>query len=325
MRGVEQDCRDARRGASLVFVIVVVATLVSLALGAGVLARARTRLSASASRRAALRIEARMALFDALSALAADTNGVTHLGERWALDSAAATEALAGGRNGTFVVVEDCLSRLPFPECGPRALAALLTARAALSGADAAGLAQSVFAKARESGAQGALAAPEFLADLGPSPEARPALEAVVPLVDVLSEGKLNPNTAGRDVFVAAALGSGAEPGAAEGLWRRLERVRARGDFFASASPVEAVKLLRGEGDALPEAEIAALRAIHPSLAMDSDVFRVRAVARRGGTEVLCECVWWRGGPVIDGPDAAALTSGGSASASGVVLEWRER
>lgn len=337
---------DRRRGASLVLAIIVVATLVSLALGASTVVRMRLRAADSVVQRATLRVEARGALLSVLVALSADTNGVTHLGERWALDSAKAAEALSEGRQGTFVRVDDALSRLPFPACGPRALAALLAACASVPGGDAAALAGAVFSgigtttetgartgaesgavkrqEHREGGETAACAAAECLADLAPQPEMRSPLEAAIPFLSVHSDGKINPNTVGREAFTAAAIGAGALPGAAEGLWRRLERVRARGGFFASLSPVDAMRLVQGDDAAIPEAELAALRALLPFLAVDSDVFCVRAVARRGGADAMCECVWQRGGGgrgAGAGPEPALPGS----VAGGRILEWRER
>ena len=70
--------------------------------------------------------------------------------------------------------------------------------------------------------------------------------------------------------------------------------VRGRGGFFESTEQTEALKLLQGDGDAPTAEEIEALRLLRPLLRVSSDVFRLAAVARRGGVAVRVDCVWDR-------------------------------
>ena len=118
-----------RRGAALVLVLVAVAILVPLALGAGALARARALRVDGRIDRAALRDAAESALARELWLLEADTNAVDTLVEPWAERSREATARLEKGTDGVFVLVEDERARLGVPDCGERALAALLQLR----------------------------------------------------------------------------------------------------------------------------------------------------------------------------------------------------
>ena len=122
-----------------------------------------------------------------------------------------------------------------------------------------------------------------------------PALATALPSLTVLGDGRVNVNTVPHDVFVALALGAGAEIGTAETLFNRVLRSRRRGEWFASLGMAEAHKLLMGEGDALSAKEIAALQAILPRLGVESDLFRITATAERAGTRRTVQCVYERG------------------------------
>ena len=293
--------RAGREGASLVLVLCVTATLLSLALGAAALAANRARRAEDALARAALRDEARSALARAAWALCADTNGVDHLGEDWALASAEAAQALERGDDGVFVTVEDECARLGFPACGEAALAALV---AEASGADAAlarGEAQAAFfwKKQRDSAAtlagatNAVLAAEEELLDV-PVPDPAGFAKALPFLTVLADDGRINANTAPRETVVACILGAGGTPDGAEGVWTRLQMVRNRGGVFETTEQGEALKLLRGEGDSPAPAELQALQLLRPHLRVDTDLFRLAAVARRGPVRVRVECVWDR-------------------------------
>ena len=313
-----------RSGASLVFAVFAVAALVSLALSASAMARGRAARAASRAVRAELRGEAEAALARALHAVDADTNGVDCLSEPWAIESAAAAEAEAAGRDGVFVVVSDEKARLGVPECGEVAFAALLSEASGLDAAASSGLARAVFAglAAKKSagaaaagggdgagdagkGAVASLVCEEELLGAAASAADREALDAAMPLLSAAAGAEFNANTAPREVVVAAALAGGATAGGAEGLWLRLEMARGRGDVFASASPSEAMKLLRGEGDVPTPDEMAALSAVQPRLCVESGLFRVRALARRGRLSAAVECVYER--------------------STGRILRWAER
>ena len=279
--------------------LVAVAILVPLAFGAGALVRARSQRVRGRADRAALRDAAEGALALELWRLEADTNAVDALSEPWAERSRGAAARLATGADGVFVLVEDERARLGVPECGERALAALLQLRAGLDEAAAAGEAAALFSWMREraeaAGAtNAALSAEERLYDAAPERPSAP-LEAAMPLLSAYAGGRLNVNTAGHDALVAAMLAGGATKGGAEGVWLRLEMSRARGDVFRSTAQSEALKLLRGEGDIPSAEEIAALQGVQNALRVDSGLFRVRAVARRAGRSAAVECVYERG------------------------------
>ncbi len=321
-----------RRGAALVLVLVAVAILVPLALGAGALARARALRVDGRIDRAALRDAAESALARELWRLEADTNAVDALVEPWAERSREAAARLEKGTDGVFVLVEDERARLGVPDCGERALAALLQLRAGLDEAAAAGEAASLFVWMRERAESGSpaggasersepegvsgspaggagersepegvsLSAEERLFDATPAEAADDAgfeapLAAAMPLLSAHAGAKINVNTAGHDALVAAMLAGGATRGGAEGVWLRLEMSRERGDVFRSTAQTEALKLLRGEGDIPSPEEIAALQGVQNALRVDSGLFRVRAVARRAGRSAAVECVYERG------------------------------
>ena len=304
-----------RRGAALVLVLVAVAILVPLALGAGALARARALRVDGRADRAALRDAAESALARELWRLEADTNAVDALVEPWAERSREAAARLEKGTDGVFVLVEDERARLGVPDCGQRALAALLQLRAGLDEAAAAGEAASLFAWMRERSESGSpaggagersepegvsLSAEERLFDATPAEAADDAgfeapLAAAMPLLSAHAGAKINVNTVGHDALVAAMLAGGATRGGAEGVWLRLEMSRERGDVFRSTAQTEALKLLRGEGDIPSPEEIAALQGVQNALRVDSGLFRVRAVARRAGRAAAVECVYERG------------------------------
>ena len=299
--------RTPREGASLVLVLVAVATIVSLALGASALAAGRARRAEAALLRASMRDEARSALARAARALCADTNGVDHLGEDWALASAEAAEALARGGDGVFVQVADDAARVAFPAAGEPALGHLLAEAAHADVAAARGAAHAAFlwkegldaAAAQASAARGGSATNAVLAaeeELLAVPAADPALlAAALPLLTVHpAAATINPNTAPREAVVALALAEGVSREGVEGLWSRLERVRGRGGFFESTEQTEALKLLQGDGDTPTAEELGALQALRPFLRVSSDVFRLAAVVRRGGVAVRVECVWDR-------------------------------
>lgn len=295
----EEKAPRTSRGAALVLVLVAVAILVPLAFGAGALVRARSQRVQGRADRAALRDAAEAALARELWQIEADTNAVDALAEPWAERSRDAAARLATGADGVFVLVEDERARLGAPECGERALAALLQLRAGLDEAAAAGEAASLFSWMREraeaAGAtNAALSAEERLFDAAPERPSAP-LEAAMPLLSAHAGGRLNVNTAGHDALVAAMLAGGATRGGAEGVWLRLEMSRARGDVFRSTAQSEALKLLRGEGDIPSAEEIAALQGVQNALRVDSGLFRVRAVARRAGRAAAVECVYERG------------------------------
>ncbi|MBR1609495.1 MAG: hypothetical protein IJ678_07770 [Kiritimatiellae bacterium] len=373
-------------GASLIIAIVAVATFVSLALGAGAIARARLRIADAAELRAELGLKAESALAEAVERLSADTNGVDHLGEKWAVKSLKAAEDIAAGKNGTFVEITDEASRLCFPDCGRPGLAALLAIAGGLPPADAAGVAEAVFAgfetmpeisgasclasdvgctcqicasrqaerdgrqatgDSRQPGSDGRQAtadsrqpgsslatvagdvsgltsssgsgpagggcpchaapvAAEMLhATLPPDAPGAEALAAAMPFLTVHSGGTLNPNTTTREAFEAASVAAGASPAVAEALWNRIAALRERGGYFASDSPAEARRLVRGSGGEPTASELAVLAALQPRLKTESAVFRITAVARSGNTEVARTCIWDRG--------------------KKLVLHWRER
>ena len=295
-----------------------VATVVSLALAASVAARGRIARVASRIDRAALRDAAENALVLALRKIEADTNAVDCLSEPWALDSAAAAEALAAGGDGVFVTVSDERARLGVPDCGEKTLAALLSLASGLDAASAAGLAHASLPEAPvpPSGPAGPASPASPSGPASPTSPASPssrlpceefllagqsgvadraALEAAMPFLSASAGAAFNVNTAPRPVVVAAALGGGATPGGAEGLWLRLEMARRRGDVFASASPAEAMKLLRGEGDVPTSEELEALSLVQPFLRVDSGLFRVESTARRGRLSATIACVYERG------------------------------
>lgn len=298
-RGACRGC--GREGAALVLVICAAAVLLALSLGAAALAAGRARRAADALVRIELRDAARAAVFGTAEMLCADTNGVDHLGEDWALASAEAAKALGRGGDGVFVTVEDECARVGFPACGKETLASLV---AAVSGVDAAlarGEAEAAFlwkerrdAESTLAGATNAvLAAEEELLDV---PVADPAgFAKSLPFLTVLADdGRINANTAPREAVVACILGAGGTPDGAEGVWTRLEMVRGRGGVFETTEQGEALKLLRGEGDVPAPAELAALQLLRPRLRVDTDLFRLAAVARRGPVRVRVECVWDR-------------------------------
>ena len=286
-------------------VLVAVAILVPLALGAGALARARALRVDGRIDRAALRDAAESALARELWRLEADTNAVDALVEPWAERSREAAARLEKGTDGVFVLVEDERARLGVPDCGQRALAALLQLRAGLDEAAAAGASAALFAwiraQAEAAGSTNlALSAEERLFDATPAEAADDAgfeapLAAAMPLLSAHAGAKINVNTVGHDALVAAMLAGGATRGGAEGVWLRLEMSRERGDVFRSTAQTEALKLLRGEGDIPSPEEIAALQGVQNALRVDSGLFRVRAVARRAGRSAAVECVYERG------------------------------
>lgn len=302
----------SQSGAALVFAMFAVATLVSLALAASVASRGRVARAASRIGRAALRDAAENALVLELRKIEADTNAVDCLSEPWALDSAAAAEALAAGGDGVFVTVSDERARLGVPDCGEKTLAALLSLSSGLDAASAAGLAHASLPEHPSHPASPAspsgpasptspaspssrLPCEEFLLAGQSGVADRAALEAAMPFLSASAGAAFNVNTAPRPVVVAAALGGGATPGGAEGLWLRLEMARRRGDVFASASPAEAMKLLRGEGDVPTSEELEALSLVQPFLRVDSGLFRVESTARRGRLSATVACVYERG------------------------------
>ena len=287
-------------------VLCATAAILSLALGAAALAASRARRAEDALARAELLDEARAALARAAWALCADTNGVDHLGEDWAVASAEAARALERGGDGVFATVEDDCARLAFPACGEAALARLLAERASLDEAEAQGLAREAFLwkkalddeAARTAAARGGaatnavlLAEEELLA--APATGAA-AFARALPLLSVFGDGRLNANTAARETVVARILAAGGTRGGAEGVWSRLLMVRGRGGVFERTDPAEALKLLRGEGDVPSAEELDALQRLQPLLCVSSDRFRLAAVARRGPVAVRVECVWDR-------------------------------
>ncbi len=289
-----------KEGASLVLVLVAVATILALVLGAAAVAAGRARRAEAALLRAALRDEARAALARAAWALCADTNGVDHLGEDWAVASAKAADALGRGGDGVFVTIADESARVGFPECGEAALSALVAGTSGADAAQARGEAQAAFlwkkrldAEAALAGATNAVLAAEE--ELLAVPVADPAgFAKALPFLSVHAGERLNANTAPREAVVARILGAGGTPGGAEGVWTRLEMVRGRGGVFETTEQGEALKLLRGEGDVPSQEELEALRLLRPHLRVDTDRFRLVAVARRGGAAVRVECVWDR-------------------------------
>ena len=293
-----------RAGASLVMVLAAVATVVTLALGAAALARSLRLRTDVRVGRAALRDEAESALARAAWAIDADTNLVDALSEPWAVDSARAATALAAGEDGVFVVVEDERARLGLPEAGDRALGHLLLRRSSLDEAAAMGDASALLLALRATAADAALSRPdegtnrvlraeEELLDLPHSHTE--ALTASLPLLSAHAGDRINVNTVGHDVLVSVARGLGAQPGGAEGIWRRLERSRERGEVFMSVDLMEALKLLQGEGDTPSEQELEALERLRPVLRVDSGLFRITATARRGGVFATVQCVYERG------------------------------
>ncbi|MBQ9726709.1 MAG: general secretion pathway protein GspK [Kiritimatiellae bacterium] len=291
-----------REGASLVLVLCAAGVLLTLSLGAAALAAGRARRAEDALLRAALRDGAREAVFRAAEALCADTNGVDHLGEAWALASTEAEEALAHGGDGTFVRIGDECARLAFPASGEAALAALLAEAGGADAAVARGMAHSIFLRRREleetaaadpgAATNGVFAAEEEL--LAVPVEDPAALARALPFLSVRPDAAIGANTAPRETVVALALAAGASREGAEGVWARLQMARGRGDVFETTDMAEALKLLRGEGDVPTAAEIEALQLLKPRLRVGSDLFRIEATARRGHVAVRAECVWDR-------------------------------
>lgn len=289
-------------GAALVMALFATVSLVSLALFAAAVTHGRVLRSSSRLVRCTLADEARKAVAETLWKIDADTNSVDSLEEKWAHDSATALEALAGGGDGVFVVISDERARLGVPECGADVFAALLAlANPGLDAATAAGIAEKCLGGIRHLQCEEAL-----LLSIPPdADEARDAVSAALPFLSAHSGGSFNINTAPQPVVIAAALGSGAVRGGAEGLWLRLEMARKRRSEFKSTDETEALKLLRGEGDRPTAEELAALEAIKPRMRVDSGLFRIAATARRRNVRSEVECVYERG--------------------SGRILRWTER
>ena len=277
----------SRSGAILVFMLVAVTLVIGVALLAGSTALSRSRLASDAVARAQLRAEAFSAAAMAAWAIDADTNGADHLLEPWA----------QGFRHGAAVAtVADERARLRFPAGADRALGFLIAQASDGREEDAMGQARMLAAWWRETQTlrtNAVLRAEEELL-LAPSPDPS-ALAAALPSLTVLGDGRININTVSHDVFVALALGVGAEIGTAETLFARVVRSRRRGEWFASLGMADAHKLLMGEGDALSAKEIAALQAILPRLGVESGLFRITATAERAGTRRTVQCVYERG------------------------------
>ena len=277
----------SRSGAILVFMLVAVALVVGVALMAGSAALSRSRLAADAIARAQLRAEAFSAAAMAAWAIDADTNGADHLLEPWA----------QGFRHGAAVAtVSDERARLRFPAGADRALGFLLAKASTAREEDAMGQARLLDAWWRETLVLRTNAVLRAEEELLLAPGADPAaVAAALPSLTVLGDGRININTVSHDVFVALALGAGAEIGTAETLFNRVLRSRRRGEWFASLGMTEAHKLLMGEGDALSAKEIAALQAILPRLGVESGFFRITATAQRAGVRRTVQCVYERG------------------------------
>ena len=277
----------SRSGAILVFMLVAVALVTGVALLAGSAALSRSRIAADAVVRAQLRAEAFSAAAMAAWAIDADTNGADHLLEPWA----------QGFQHGdALAAIADEHARLRFPAGADRALGFLLAKASGAREEDAMGQARLLDAWWRETLVLRTNAVLRAEEELLLAPGADPAaLATALPSLTVLGDGRVNVNTVPHDVFVALALGAGAEIGTAETLFNRVLRSRRRGEWFASLGMTEAHKLLMGEGDALSAKEIAALQAILPRLGVESDLFRITATAERAGTRRTVQCVYERG------------------------------
>ncbi len=277
----------SRSGAILVFMLVAVALVTGVALLAGSAALSRSRIAADAVVRAQLRAEAFSAAAMAAWAIDADTNGADHLLEPWA----------QGFQHGdALAAIADEHARLRFPAGADRALGFLLAKASGAREEDAMGQARLLDAWWRETLVLRTNAVLRAEEELLLAPGADPAaLATALPSLTVLGDGRVNVNTVPHDVFVALALGAGAEIGTAETLFNRVLRSRRRGEWFASLGMAEAHKLLMGEGDALSAKEIAALQAILPRLGVESDLFRITATAERAGTRRTVQCVYERG------------------------------
>ncbi|MGI5867963.1 MAG: hypothetical protein ACOX9C_00770 [Kiritimatiellia bacterium] len=277
----------SRSGAVLAFMLIAVALVMGVALFAGSVALSRSRLASDAVARAQLRAEAFSAAAMAAWAIDADTNGADHLLEPWA----------QGFRHGAAVAtVADERARLLFPPGADRALGFLIAKASGVDEEDAMGHARRLAAWWQQTQAQrtnAVLHAEEELL-LAPGMDSA-ALAATLPSLTVLGDGRININTVSHDVFVALALGAGAEIGTAETLFNRVLRSRRRGEWFASLTMAEAHKLLRGAGDALSAKEVAALQAILPRLGVESDLYRITATAERAGVRRTVQCIYERG------------------------------
>ena len=284
--------KTGRRGSMLVFVIVVVAVVASLALGAGAILASRLAVSGDSALRGELRRSASSAAALAAWMIDGDTNGVDHVREEWAL----------GFVSGDVEVsVEDEQARLKFQDANEAALGALMDAvspRDAPLGADQATVqaraAYSWWSALRAVETNRMLYAEEEL--LGAPATYHEALARALPHLSVLGKGKVNVNTAGREVFMALVIGVGGDAGTAERLYGRVARSRARGEYFESIGLVEARKLLAGGGgDPVTQEEARVLQLISQQMCVESGLFRITATARRGGAVVAVQCVYERG------------------------------
>ena len=294
--------RAPRSGAILVFVLVAVATIASLALFAGAAAARRSRIAADAMLRSELRDEAASALALAAARISADTNGVDHLAEDWA----------RGYKFGRAAVqVEDEKSRLHFPQATPAAFAALFTATTGTDPKAAQLQAEKLVAwrtlrassPLPETGAttpasdiQTATnavwrAEEELLASPAQSPA--PA-RAWMPHLTAHGDGRVNINTAPREVFLALSAAAGAPPATADAVFRRISESRKTGDYFAALTPSEAARLLSRGAAAPTGAELAALRAMQPLLCVESGLFRLTARAEAGAISQTIQCAYDR-------------------------------
>ena len=281
-----------RGGSTLVFVIVVVAVVTSLALGAGAMLASRLALNSDAALRDELRREASSAAALAAWMIDGDTNGVDHVREEWAI----------GFVSGDVEVsVEDEMARIKFQDANEAALAALMVTvsprDAPLGAEEATGQASAAYSwwnalRILETN-RILYAEEELLAAPATAPE---ALARALPRLSVLGQGKVNVNTAGREVFVALVVGAGGNAETAERLYRRVERSRARGEYFESIGLIDARKLLGGGGgDPVTQEEARVLQMISQQLCVESGLFRITATASRGGAVKVVQCVYERG------------------------------
>ena len=261
-----------KSGGVLLLVLGIMALVLSTALLAGVTFRARAKLTHDALRRESARDTLLLAVSNAVSLLAADTNGVDFLDEPWARP-----ETFFPAASPFRGILADESARLPLAVADTNLVAAVLRQGADSAPAQCQRYAEDLLRWRDDWKHDHEDAPPPSFAFYAEAGAANPAFVERLRVCETpYGSGPVNVNTAPRELLEAVLAAAGADEGVAREMAKRAIEARAAGVVVPTVTRKSLSALFLGEGVLASTAEANVLSRAERILGASSDLFRGR-------------------------------------------------